>query len=123
MAATEHGSRKVETYSMQSPENWMEDFGSGTLHDGVAIVKLDPAFAETVTADAYYHVFLTPNGESKGLYLTRKTAEGFEMRESGGGISAVSFDYRLVGKRRGYEGQRLKDVTERCKAESEAAAQ
>ena len=47
MAATEHGSRKAETYSMQSPENWMEDFGSGTLHlDGVAIVKLDPAFAE-----------------------------------------------------------------------------
>ena len=30
----------------------------------------------------------------------------------------MSFDYRLVGKRRGYEGQRLKDVTERCKADS-----
>jgi hypothetical protein len=27
---------------MQSPENWMEDFGSGTLDREVAVLKLDP---------------------------------------------------------------------------------
>jgi hypothetical protein len=35
LASTSNGTRTVETYSMQSPENWMEDFGSGDLRDGV----------------------------------------------------------------------------------------
>jgi hypothetical protein len=112
------GARTVETYAVQSPENWMEDFGSGTLQRGVAVVQLDPAFAETVTADASYHVFLTPRGDSKGLYVIHATATGFEVRESGGGTSSLAFDYRIVGKRRGYEAQRLTDVTARFNAEA-----
>jgi hypothetical protein len=112
------GERKVETYSVQSPERWMEDFGSGELQNGVAVVKIDPAFAETVTADGSYHVFITPNGDSKGLYVIKKTADSFEVRESGGGTSSLAFDYRIVAKRRGYEAQRLTDVTERFKAET-----
>jgi len=106
------GARKLETYAMQSPENWMEDFGSGVLERGVAVVKIDPAFADTVSGDASYHVFITPNGDSKGLYVIRKTATTFEVRESGGGVSSLTFDYRIVAKRRGYESQRLTDVTE-----------
>jgi len=106
------GTRKVETYSVQSPENWMEDFGSGLLERGVAVVKIDPAFAETVSETADYHVFITPNGDSKGLYVIRKTASSFEVRESGGGVSSLNFDYRVVAKRRGFEMQRLVDVTE-----------
>ncbi|MGA2047726.1 MAG: hypothetical protein ABSG96_08535 [Terracidiphilus sp.] len=112
------GERKVETYSVQSPENWMEDFGSGELQYGVAVVTIDPAFAETVTGDASYHVFITPNGDSEGLYVIKKTPTSFEVRESKGGTSSLSFDYRIVAKRRGYETQRLIDVTERFKVET-----
>ncbi|MGA2577640.1 MAG: hypothetical protein ABSH24_16595 [Bryobacteraceae bacterium] len=120
LATTGGGAQTVETYAMQSPENWMEDFGSGTLERGVAVVKLEQAFAETVSGTADYHVFITPNGDSKGLYVTGKTAAGFEVRESGGGTSSVSFDYRIVAKRRGYEAQRLTDVTERFNAEQKS---
>jgi len=111
----------VETYSVQSPENWMEDFGSGNLQNGVALITVDPGFGKTVTGDASYHVFLTPNGDSKGLYVISKTATTFEVRESGGGTSTLSFDYRIVAKRRGYETQRLVDVTERFNGEMKAA--
>jgi hypothetical protein len=121
LVSTGEGARKVETYAMQSPENWIEDFGSGVLEKGVAVVTIDPAFGGTVTADASYHVFLTPNADSKGLYVIRKTATSFEVRESGGGTSSLSFDYRIVGKRRGYEAQRLTDVTEGFNAEQAAA--
>jgi hypothetical protein len=117
MASTGGGTRTVETYSVQSPENWMEDFGSGALQKGVAVVKIDSAFADTVTADASYHVFITPNGDSEGLYVINKTATSFEVRESKGGTSSLTFDYRIVGKRRGYEAQRLNDVTERFNIE------
>ena len=86
------------------------------------MIAIDPAFAETVTGDASYHVFLTPNGDSKGLYVTAKTAATFEVRESGGGRWSLSFDYRIVAKRRGFEAQRLVDVTERFNAEQRAGA-
>jgi hypothetical protein len=114
------GARKVETYAVQSPENWMEDFGSGELKNGVAVITIDPAFAETVSSDNTYHVFITPNGDSRGLYVIAKTATTFEVRESGGGTSSLTFDYRIVAKRRGYEKQRLVDVTERFNAERKA---
>jgi len=117
---TTDDARKIETYAMQSPENWMEDFGSGTLQQGVAVVNLDPIFAKTVSTTADYHVFLTPNGDSKGLYVVRKTATSFEVRESAGGTSSLNFDYRIVAKRRGFETQRLDDVTERFAVEEKA---
>ena len=80
-------------------------------------MNIDPTFAETVSETADYHVFITPNGDSKGLYVFRKTAASFEVRESGGGTSSLSFDYRIVAKRRGYETQRLNDVTDLFTAE------
>jgi hypothetical protein len=121
LATSADGSHTVETYSVQSPENWMEDFGSGLLKQGVAVVKIDPAYAETVSETADYHVFLTPRGDSKGLYVINASIASFEVRESGGGTSSLSFDYRIVARRRGYEAQRLTDVTEsfnRDKAET-----
>ena len=113
VVTTASNAHQVETYTMQSPENWMEDFGAATLSSGTATVTLDPVFAETVSASADYHVFLTPRGDSKGLYVTNLTATTFEVHESGGGTTSIAFDYRIVAKRRGLEAQRLTDVTAR----------
>jgi hypothetical protein len=104
---------KIETYAVQSAENWVEDYGTGTLSHGVATVNIDPAFAETVNTGVDFHVFLTPGGDCKGLYVSNKTATSFEVHELGGGASSIAFDYKIVAKRRGFEGQRLVDVTER----------
>jgi len=107
------GARKVSLYAMQSPENWFEDFGGGRLSSGAATVVLDPAFAETVNSSADYHVFLTPKGDCKGLFVAEESASGFVVREMGGGRSSVAFDYRIVAKRKGFENVRMADVTER----------
>jgi hypothetical protein len=103
----------VALYPVQSPENWFEDFGSGKLEGGVATVALDPGFLQTVNAGMDYHVFLTPGGECKGLYVAQKTATSFQVRELGGGKSSVGFDYRIVARRKGYEAIRLADMTEK----------
>lgn len=104
--------RTVETYSVQSSENWIEDFGSGQLQNGHATIALEPSFLSTVNTGMDYHVFLTPNGDSKGLYVTSKGPNGFEVRESNGGSSSIAFDYRIVAKHRGRETVRLRDVTD-----------
>ena len=107
----ENNTRKVALYAVESPENWFEDFGSGQLSNGVATVNLEPVFAQTVNLDVDYHVFLTPSGDSKGLYISRKTPTSFEVRESDSGRSTISFDYRIVARRKGYETIRLADKT------------
>ena len=108
--ATLQNGRQVALYAVESPENWFEDFGSGELKSGVAWVPLDPSFGEATNAAISYHVFLTPNGDSNGLYVARKTAAGFEVREHGDGGSNVTFDYRIVVRRRGYETMRMAEV-------------
>lgn len=75
-------------------------------------MPLEASFAQTVNAAASYHVFLTANGDSNGIYVAQKTATGFEIREHGGGTSNVAFDYRIVAKRRGYEAIRMLQVPE-----------
>src|ERR1700750_8684 len=91
------GSRRV-LHCMESPEHWFEDFGTAKLKGGRAVVKLDADFAKVITRD--YRVFLTPEGDCRGLYVHRKTAVSFEVRELMGGESAVAFSYRVVGRRR-----------------------
>ena len=108
---------RVETYNVQSSENWIEDFGSGDLQSGHAVITLDPTFAKIVNTGVAYHVFLTPNGDSKGLYVTSRGTNSFEVRESSGGTSNMSFDYRIVAKRAGKESLRLVDVTERRRSQ------
>ncbi len=108
---TEGGARKVSLYAMQSPENWFEDAGSGALSNGSTRVDLDPIFAQTVNTALEYHVFLTPNGDCNGLYVSQKTPTSFEVHELGGGRSSIAFDYRIMAKRSGYENVRLTDVT------------
>jgi hypothetical protein len=95
-------------YSVESPESWFEDFGSGELSSGSATVSLEPGFAAIVSRD--YRVFLTPLGESNSLYVSSKSGSGFAVHESNGGKSNVGFDYRVVARRRDIAGGRLERV-------------
>jgi len=110
-AVVSRDGHKVASYSVQSAENWIEDFGSAQLEGGHASVTLDPTFASTVNTGVEYHVFLTPNGDSKGLYIASKGAGSFDVVESNGGKSNIAFDYRIVAKRKGFESVRLADMT------------
>jgi len=95
--------------AVESPESWFEDFGSGTLVGGRATVALDPEFAPLVATDTY-RVFLTPEGDCKGLYVSSKTPTGFEVRELQGGTSGVTFSYRILARRKDLVGLRLEKV-------------
>jgi hypothetical protein len=107
----DNNTRKVALYAVEAPENWFGDLGTGQLADGIGTVKLEPNFGQTVNVDGDYHVFLTPKGDSKRLYISRTTPTSFDVRESGGGRSTLAFDYRIVARRKGYETVRLADKT------------
>lgn len=109
-AAVQHpdGSHR-RLYALESPESWFEDFGRGEIVDGRAQIDLDPDFAALVLSDSY-HVFLTPEGESNGLYVQSRTPRGFVVQEQQRGTSSLEFSYRVVAKRKDIPGERLAKV-------------
>jgi hypothetical protein len=117
VAPVDGGARKVALNAISAPENWFEDAGSGQLSNGEAVINLEPIFGQTVNTGVDYHVFLTPNGDCKGLYVAQKAAASFVVRELGGGTSSIAFDYRIMAKRKGYEQIRLADRTKEFNAE------
>jgi hypothetical protein len=96
-------------YSLECPESYFEDFGRANLVNGRADVRLDRDFAAVVRADDY-DVFLTPKGDTNGLYVSQQTPTGFEVRETKGGTGSLAFSYRVVAKRKDIPGPRLEKV-------------
>ncbi len=93
-------------YSVESPECWVEDFGTGTLAGGKADVRLDADFAALTHIDDY-HVFLTGVDDHHHLIAKGKTAKGFTVEADGElaklkGKKATeltgTFSYRVVAK-------------------------
>jgi hypothetical protein len=98
MVAFPDGSQRV-LHCMESPEHWFEDFGTAKLKRGRAVVRLDADFAKVIKRGDY-RVFVTPEGDCRGLYIRNRSAASFEVRELGGGKSNVAFSYRIVGRRK-----------------------
>jgi hypothetical protein len=98
------GSQRL-LHCMESPEHRFEDFGTAKLKNGRAIVKLDVDFAKVIKSRDY-RVFPTPEGDCRGLYVRRKSANNFEVRELMGGKSSIAFSYRIVGRRKDINGHR-----------------
>jgi hypothetical protein len=70
---------------------------------------LDRDFAAVVRTDDY-HVFLSPEGDSKGLYVSSRTRTGFQVREQDQGAGSVAFSYRLVARRKDVAVQRFQKI-------------
>lgn len=103
--ASESG-RSVTTYTPESATATIEDVGTARMSGGVANVKLDAAFA-AATDRRWYYVFLTPLGDTGGLYVSMKTPLGFQVRETEHGRSNLEFDYRVVAHPYGAKYDRL----------------
>jgi hypothetical protein len=96
-----------QLYAVESPESWFEDFGEARLVHGKAEITLDPEFAALVRCERY-HVFLSPMGDSKGLYISRRNRTGFQVREQQHGVSNLRFSFRVVARRKDIRGARLR---------------
>jgi hypothetical protein len=97
----------VLTYASESTSATLEDFGTARMTGGVANVAIEAAFASTIDRSTPYYVFLTPLGDTRGLYVSAKTPAGFQVRETQGGRSTLSFDYRIVARPLDAEHDRL----------------
>jgi hypothetical protein len=97
-------------YALESPDSWFEDFGRAELRGGHARVEIDPDYAALVKTNDDYHVFLTPEGDSNGLFVSDRTASRFEVREQQQGTGSLTFSYRIVARRKDVDAERLPAV-------------
>jgi len=90
-----------------APRTTIEDSGTARMTDGLGVVRFDPAFAHTLDLRSGYQVFLTPDGDTRGLYVAQKYEGGFVVRENEHGRSSVDFDYRILAHPIGTSEARL----------------
>jgi len=107
-----HGQRLLN--AVESTEIWFEHTGSGQLVDGVAEIRLDPVFLETVTISDEHpmRVQITPTASCNGVWV-EKHSTGFVVRELMNGTSGASFDFTVKAKRRGVELNYLESFDEK----------
>jgi hypothetical protein len=116
------GSERV-MHTVEAPESWFEDVGRAQLRQGVARVEVDPDFAAVSRLGDDYHVFLTPEGPSNGLYVTDRSSTGFEVREQGEGTSEIGFSYRIMTRRADVGAGRLERIERPSEAGESGAAE
>jgi len=100
------GGNRVVMYGPMQAVATVEDLGEAQLSAGQAYVHIDARFAGTMDLTRSYLVFLTPQGDTPGLYVTQKSAVGFMVREHGA-RSNIVFDYRIVAAPYVSQGARL----------------
>lgn len=87
--------QRVVAYAAESATQTIEDDGTARMSGGVANVRIDPAFASLMDRQWYY-VFVTPLGDTRGLYVSIQTPAAFQVRENEHGRDSVAFNYRIV---------------------------
>ncbi len=107
---------RVVSYSPREAEPTIEDVGEAQLVSGRAYVRIDAALAGVMAQHSNYLVFITPEGDSRGLFVTGKSPAGFTVVENQGGHSTLAFSYRIVAKPFGVSGPRLAKVMMRAES-------
>jgi hypothetical protein len=88
---------------VESPKVTVEDWGIAELKNGKAFIGLSEEFVALMSDKAEYAVFLTPEGECNGLYVSKKEFYGFEVKELNNGKSNIRFSWHVKAIRIGDE--------------------
>lgn len=85
----------------EAPEILFEDYGVGQLNNGEVTINIDPIFAKNIVVNEKHplKVFIQLEGDSKGVYVTKKTKNSFKVKELNNGKSNIQFSWHIVANR------------------------
>jgi outer membrane protein OmpA-like peptidoglycan-associated protein len=88
-------------FCTEAPEVLFQDFGTGELENGMAHIALESLMTRAIRVDKQHpmKVFIQLEGECNGVFVTNKSAEGFDVKELQGGKSNVPFTWQIVASR------------------------
>ena len=96
----ERGDERI-MFCPEAPEVLFQDYGTGKLQNGFAHITLDKLLVRNIQVDDQrpLKVFIQLEGNCKGVYVTNKTANGFDVQELENGRSNVPFTWQIVATR------------------------
>jgi hypothetical protein len=89
---------RTVTYTPSSESADIYAKGSAQLVNGEVVVNFSDAFKSAINNDVV--ITVTPNGESKGVYIAQSDKNGFKVKENAGGASNITFSWIAVGTRK-----------------------
>jgi hypothetical protein len=91
----------ITLYCPEAPEVVFQDYGIGQLVNGFAHITIDPDLTTNINVSAEHplKVFITLEGDCLGVFVTGKSASGFDVKELQGGKSNVPFSWQIVATR------------------------
>ena len=100
-----------QLYCVEAPEPWFEDLGESVVVNGVAEVRLDPAYAAVIRGN--YQVHVTPYARAI-LWIGQRKRDRFIVRVTDvAGAKPqlrIPFSWRVVARRGDIKGQRFAKV-------------
>lgn len=111
--AKTRGGSNASAFETKSTMPSEDDWGSAQLVNGAAVVHLDSTFAQTLDPRQAYQVMLTPDADTRGLYVASKSPTSFVVREVQSGRGSFAFDYHVYAVALGHVGQRMALVGDR----------
>ncbi len=93
--------KPVVMHATESPEIYLQDYGQGQLVNGKVHINIDPVFAKNVTINNQHplRVYVQLDGDCNGVYISNKSATGFDVNELHGGTSNTPFQWTIVCNR------------------------
>lgn len=92
--------------SYETAEPMFGDLGHGVINEyGECIVFIDPKFAETVSTECGYYVFITKYSDGSA-WVNKKNFTTFTIS----GTPGLEFDWEIKAHQKGYEFDRLENI-------------
>lgn len=100
MVKDKKGDNRV-MYCPEAPEVLFQDYGTGRLKNGVAHITLDEILVRNIHVDEKHplKVFIQLEGECNGVFVTNKSATGFDVKELQKGKSNTPFTWQIIASR------------------------
>jgi hypothetical protein len=96
---------KKDIYALSSTGVEVVLSGSGKLDKGEILVdfsQVDKDFIEIIDQTVPLKISVTPTEACQGMYVAEKYSQGFKVRELNNGTSNATFDWIVIGRRKGY---------------------
>ncbi len=101
----EHKNKTHVMAAISAPQDLFQDFGTGQLQNGRVHITLDPILSSNILVDENnpIKIFIQLEGECNGVYVTNKSASGFDVVELNQGQSNTPFSYSISATRKPQE--------------------
>ena len=104
---TTSNGEKVATYVPTSTSIDISTKGTGKLVNGTAKIFFDKNYSNLTDKNKPVIVTVSPMGETKGVYVSEVTNDGFIVKENNNGNSNVSFYWIAIGEKNNTESMSI----------------